>query len=76
MSFLECIHNSNPNTQLFEFLITNKFLLTNSAIEMLNFILVTLELEFELEMYNSKHPRTWDESLPYVQHNYNRALHS
>ena len=27
-------------------------------------------------MYNSKHPQTWDESLPYVQHNYNRALHS
>eukprot|EP00253_Pinus_taeda_P033938 PITA_33938 len=27
-------------------------------------------------MYNSKHPHTWDESLPYVQHNYNRALHS
>jgi hypothetical protein len=26
-------------------------------------------------MYNSKHPHTWDESLPYVQHNYNRALH-
>jgi len=29
-----------------------------------------------LRMYNSKHPRTWNESLPYVQHNYNRALHS
>ena len=29
-----------------------------------------------LRMYNSKHPRTWDESLPYVQHSYNRALHS
>lgn len=28
-----------------------------------------------LHMYNSKHPRTWDESLPYVQHSYNRALH-
>jgi hypothetical protein len=27
-------------------------------------------------MYNSKHPCTWDESLPYVQHNYNSALHS
>ena len=22
-------------------------------------------------MYNSKHPHTWDESLPYVQHSYN-----
>jgi hypothetical protein len=29
-----------------------------------------------LHMYNSKHPHTWDEILPYVQHNYNRALHS
>jgi hypothetical protein len=29
-----------------------------------------------LRMYNSKHPRTWDESLPYVQHSYNKALHS
>jgi hypothetical protein len=27
-------------------------------------------------MYNSKHPSTWDEILPYVQHSYNRALHS
>ena len=27
-------------------------------------------------MYNSKHPRTWDESLPYVHHSYNRTLHS
>jgi hypothetical protein len=29
-----------------------------------------------IRMYNSKHPRTWDESLPYVQHSYNRAFHS
>ena len=29
-----------------------------------------------LRMYNSKHPRTWDESLPYVKQNYNWALHS
>ena len=28
-----------------------------------------------LHMYNSKHPRTWDESPPYVQHNDNKALH-
>jgi hypothetical protein len=27
-------------------------------------------------MYNCKHPCTWDEGLPYVQHNYNRALHN
>ena len=26
-------------------------------------------------IYNSKHPCMWDESLPYVQHSYNRALH-
>ena len=29
-----------------------------------------------LRMYNSKHPRTWDESVLYAQHSYNRALHS
>jgi hypothetical protein len=29
-----------------------------------------------MRMYNSKNPRTWDESLPCVQHSYNRALHS
>ena len=28
-----------------------------------------------LRMYNSKHPRTWDDNLPYVQHNYNKAIH-
>jgi hypothetical protein len=29
-----------------------------------------------LRIYNSQHPRTWDESLPYVRHSSNRALHS
>jgi hypothetical protein len=29
-----------------------------------------------LRMYNSKNTHTWDESLPYVQHSYNQALHS
>lgn len=29
-----------------------------------------------LHMYNSKNPHTWDYILPYVQHSYNRALHS
>ena len=29
-----------------------------------------------LRMYNSKNPHTVVESLPYVQHNYNRSLHS
>ena len=28
-----------------------------------------------LQMYNSKHPRTWDDNLPYVKHNYNKSLH-
>jgi hypothetical protein len=27
-------------------------------------------------MYISKHPHTWDENILYVQHSYNRALHS
>jgi hypothetical protein len=29
-----------------------------------------------LRMYNSKHPRTWDEILPYFQHSYNKAMHN
>jgi hypothetical protein len=29
-----------------------------------------------LHMYNYKNTHTWDESLPYVQHSYNKALHS
>ena len=29
-----------------------------------------------LHMYKSKNICRWDESLPYVQHNYNMALHS
>jgi hypothetical protein len=29
-----------------------------------------------LRGYCSKHPKLWDESLHYVQHAYNRALHS
>jgi hypothetical protein len=29
-----------------------------------------------LRMYNSKHSHTWDESLPYVHHRDNQALHS
>jgi hypothetical protein len=29
-----------------------------------------------LRMYNSNHPLTWDESLPYVHNIYNQSLHS
>jgi hypothetical protein len=29
-----------------------------------------------LRMYNYKNPHTWDESLPYVQNIYNKAIHS
>ena len=28
-----------------------------------------------LHIYNSKHPCTWDDNLPYVQHSYNRSIH-
>ena len=28
-----------------------------------------------LRIYNSSHPKTWDDSLLYIQHSYNRALH-
>jgi hypothetical protein len=44
---------------------------TDGQTEVVNRMIVHI-----LRMYNSKHPRTWDESLPYVHHSYNRALHS
>ena len=44
---------------------------TDGQTEVVNRMIVHI-----LRKYNSKHPRTWDESLPYVQHSYNRALHS
>jgi hypothetical protein len=43
---------------------------TNGQTEVIDRIIVHI-----LRMYNSKHMRTWDESLPYVQHSYNKALH-
>ena len=43
---------------------------TNGQIEVINRMIVHI-----LHMYNSKHPRTWVESLPYVKHIYNRSLH-
>jgi hypothetical protein len=44
---------------------------TDGQIEVVNHMIVHI-----LCMYNFKNPRTWDESLPYVQHIYNKALHS
>jgi hypothetical protein len=44
---------------------------TDGQMEVVNQMIVHI-----LHMYNSKHPHTWDESLPYFQHSYNRALHS
>ena len=44
---------------------------TDGQTEVVNRMIVHI-----LRMYNSRHPRTWDESLPYVQHSYNRALHN
>ena len=44
---------------------------TDGQAEVVNRMIVHI-----LRMYNSKHPRTWDESLPYVQHSYNQALHN
>lgn len=44
---------------------------TDGQIEVVNQMIIHI-----LRMYHSKHPRTWDESLPYVQHSYNRAIHS
>jgi hypothetical protein len=45
--------------------------LTDGQTKVINQMIVHI-----LCMYNSKHPHTWDESLPYFQHIYNRALHS
>ena len=44
---------------------------TNGETEVVNRMIVHI-----LCMYNSKHPHTWDKSLAYVQHSYNRALHT
>jgi hypothetical protein len=44
---------------------------TSNQTEVVNRMIVHI-----LCMYNYKHPCTWDESLPYVQHRYKRALHS
>jgi hypothetical protein len=44
---------------------------TDGQTEVINQMIVHI-----LCMYNSKHPLTWDESLPYVEHSYIQALHS
>ena len=44
---------------------------TDGQIEVVNRMVMHI-----LRMYNSQHPRTWDDSLPYVQHSYNGAIHS
>jgi hypothetical protein len=50
---------------------TTFHLQTDGQTEVVNRMIVHI-----LCMYNSKHPCTWDEILPYVQHSYNRSLHS
>ncbi|KAI5313567.1 hypothetical protein L3X38_042743 [Prunus dulcis] len=44
---------------------------TDGQTEVVNRTMVHL-----LRGYNSKHPRTWDASLPYLQFAFNRAIHS
>jgi hypothetical protein len=44
---------------------------TNGQTEVVNRMIVHI-----LCMYNLKHPRIWDEILPYVHHSYNQALHN
>jgi hypothetical protein len=44
---------------------------TNGQTEVINWMIMHI-----LRMYNSKHPCTWDEIIPYVHHNYNRSIHS
>ena len=44
---------------------------TDGQTEVVNRMIVHI-----LCMYNSKHPRTWDERIPYVKYNYNQALHN
>jgi hypothetical protein len=50
---------------------TTFHLQTDGQTEVVNQMIIHI-----LRMYNSKHPHTSDESLPYVQQSYNRTLHS
>jgi hypothetical protein len=61
--FLNTFH---PRQPLFGCLVPQ----TDNQTEVVNWMIVHI-----LRMYNSKHPHTWDESLPYFQHSYNRAMH-
>ena len=42
----------------------------DGQIEVVNQMIIQI-----LHMYHSKHPCTWDESLPYVKHIYNKVIH-
>ena len=44
---------------------------TDGQIEVVNQMVVHI-----LWIYNSKHLCTWDDILPYVQHSYNKSIHS
>ena len=50
---------------------TTFHLQTDGQIEVVNRTIVHL-----LRGYCSKHPKLWDEQLHYIQHAYNRAIHS
>jgi hypothetical protein len=39
-------------------------------------IVVNMALVHILRGYNQNHPRTWDENLIYIQHSYNRVVHT
>ena len=43
---------------------------TNGQTEIVNQTMVHM-----LRGYNSRYPKTWDESLPYLQFSFNRAIH-
>lgn len=36
---------------------------------------IQTDVERHVRTHNSSHPKTWDESLPYIHHSYNRAMH-
>jgi hypothetical protein len=37
---------------------------------------VNRTMEHILRGYYNKHPKLWDEKLPYIQHAYNHVMHS